>query len=176
MPSTLTSSQLSTTVMTSPVGLLQLCATEKGLCGIDFLSVRPGRALPEAGPTNASDILSETGAALKRYFAGERETFEQLPLDFSPAEPTDFQLKIWQTLCQIPFGGVVSYGQLARLAGNPGAARAVGGANGRNPIPIVVPCHRVIGANGQLTGYMRQAEGGIAIKHTLLRLEGVHLH
>ncbi len=97
------------------------------------------------------------------YFAGEREEFD-LPL---APEGTPFQQEVWRRLCAIPYGETISYGELARRIGNPQASRAVGLANGSNPIPIVIPCHRVIGSNGKLTGY----GGGLPIKEKLLALE-----
>ena len=100
---------------------------------------------------------------LRAYFAGELETFD-LPL---APQGTPFQLGVWRRLCEIPYGQTISYGELARRLGNPNASRAVGLANGSNPIPIVIPCHRVIGSNGKLTGY----GGGLPIKEKLLALE-----
>jgi methylated-DNA-[protein]-cysteine S-methyltransferase len=107
--------------------------------------------------------LRETVRQLRAYFAGELETFE---LDLAP-EGTPFQQKVWSELLNIPFGETISYGELARRIGNPNASRAVGLANGSNPIPIIIPCHRVIGSNGKLTGY----GGGLPIKEKLLALE-----
>lgn len=107
--------------------------------------------------------MRETIRQLKAYFAGELEEFD-LPL---APEGTAFQLKVWENLCDIPFGETISYGELARRIGNPNASRAVGLANGSNPIPIIIPCHRVIGSNGKLTGY----GGGLPIKEKLLALE-----
>jgi len=100
---------------------------------------------------------------LHSYFAGELEAFD-LPL---APEGTPFQQSVWRNLCEIPFGKTISYGELAQRIGNPKASRAVGLANGSNPIPIVIPCHRVIGSNGKLTGY----GGGLPIKEKLLALE-----
>jgi methylated-DNA-[protein]-cysteine S-methyltransferase len=100
---------------------------------------------------------------LRSYFSGEREEFD-LPL---APEGTKFQQEVWRRLCEIQYGQTISYGELARRIGNPQASRAVGLANGSNPIPIVIPCHRVIGSNGKLTGY----GGGLPIKEKLLALE-----
>lgn len=108
-------------------------------------------------------VLRETELQLGEYFAGERREFS-LPLD---PVGTQFQKKVWQALREIPFGQTRSYGELARIVGNARASRAVGSANGRNPLSIVVPCHRVIGATGKLTGFA----GGLGIKAKLLRLE-----
>jgi methylated-DNA-[protein]-cysteine S-methyltransferase len=103
---------------------------------------------------------------LAEYLAGDRQTFE-ISLDF---RGTPFQISVWQTLQQIPYGEVWSYGQVAKALNHPKAVRAVGAANGQNPIPIVVPCHRVIGSNGTLTGF----RGGLRLKERLLQVEGVH--
>ena len=108
------------------------------------------------------EALKEPIRQLRAYFAGDLESFD-LPL--SPA--AQFQLAVWKRLCEIPYGETISYGELARRIGNPNASRAVGLANGSNPIPIVIPCHRVIGSNGKLTGY----GGGLPIKEKLLALE-----
>ena len=115
---------------------------------------------------NAQQLI-DVRKQLEQYFGGERKQFD-LPL---AANGTDFQRRVWQSLCAIPFGQTTSYGQLAAALGNPNASRAVGLANGKNPIAIVVPCHRVIGANGTLTGYA----GGLENKRMLLELEGVEV-
>ncbi len=107
--------------------------------------------------------MKETIRQLHSYFARELEEFD-LPL---APEGTAFQLRVWKRLCDIPYGETISYGELARRLDNPNASRAVGLANGSNPIPIVIPCHRVIGSNGKLTGY----GGGLPIKEKLLALE-----
>jgi methylated-DNA-[protein]-cysteine S-methyltransferase len=104
---------------------------------------------------------------LGEYFALKRRTFE---LDLAPVG-TDFQLRVWRALCEIAYGAVSNYGDIARAVGQPGAARAVGQANGCNPLPIVIPCHRVIASDGTIGGY----SGGLAIKHRLLALEGAEL-
>ena len=108
-------------------------------------------------------ILKETIRQLRAYFSGKLEQFD-LPL---APEGTPFQLEVWRRLCEIPYGETISYGELARRIGNPNASRAVGLANGSNPIAIIIPCHRVIGSNGKLTGY----GGGLPIKERLLALE-----
>ena len=113
--------------------------------------------------TGDSVVLKEAERQLGEYFAGDRTGFD-LPL--APAG-TPFQRRVWETLCEIPYGGTISYGELARRIGQPTASRAVGLANGKNPISIVVPCHRVIGSSGKLVGY----GGGLARKQTLLELE-----
>ena len=111
-----------------------------------------------------SPVLQAAETQLREYFAGERLAFD-LPL---APRGTPFQLQVWQALARIPYGSTVSYAQLAQAVGNPEAMRAVGAANGRNPLPIVLPCHRVIGADGSLTGF----GGGLPTKQFLLQLEG----
>ncbi len=115
-------------------------------------------------------VLRETKAQLEAYFAGALRQFD-LPLQLAG---TPFQLKVWEQLRQIPYGQVISYGELARRIEQPGASRAVGNANRRNPIPIIVPCHRVIAANGTLGGYSGNCDGSAAIKRSLLNLEGLN--
>jgi methylated-DNA-[protein]-cysteine S-methyltransferase len=150
------------TQLESPVGPLLLAADEAGVREIRFVN---GRHPTQPEPTWKSDRapLNETIRQLQAYFAGELENFD-LPL---APQGTPFQLEVWRCLCQIPYGETISYGELAGLIGNPKASRAVGLANGSNPIPIVIPCHRVIGSNGKLTGY----GGSLPIKEKLLALE-----
>ena len=150
------------TQIESPLGPLLLAGDEAGLREIVF----PRNGHPkspndnwEHGPARFRDITYQ----LRAYFAGELENFN-LPL---APEGTPFQQKVWSELCKIPYGETISYGELARRIGNPNASRAVGLANGSNPIPIIIPCHRVIGSNGKLTGY----GGGLPIKERLLALE-----
>ena len=119
--------------------------------------------MPESGWKEDPSDLIEPIRQLRDYFAGELEKFQ---LSLGP-EGTPFQQKVWNELCRIPYGETISYGELARRIGNPNASRAVGLANGSNPIPIVIPCHRVIGSNGKLTGY----GGGLPIKEKPLALE-----
>jgi methylated-DNA-[protein]-cysteine S-methyltransferase len=148
--------------MESPVGPLLLVADDSGLRRIDFVNGRnPGE--PDPLWHDDAEALRETVRQLRAYFAGELEGFD---LTLAP-QGTAFQLAVWNRLCDIPFGETISYGELARRIGNPNASRAVGLANGSNPIPIVIPCHRVIGSNGKLTGY----GGGLPIKEKLLALE-----
>jgi len=150
------------TQIDSPIGQLLLVADDAGLRRIDFVDGRhPAR--PEATWESDPAPLRETVRQLEAYFAGKLESFE---LRLAP-EGTSFQLAVWKRLCEIPYGKTISYGELARRIGNPNASRAVGLANGSNPIPIVIPCHRVIGSNGKLTGY----GGGLPIKEKLLALE-----
>lgn len=153
--------------MASPVGVLRLIADDQGLREIWFeREDRPETMPPEwihASEHRLSKPLAAARQQLQEYFAGERQHFE---LTLHPVG-TPFQLSVWQQLRLIPYGTTISYGELARRVGNPNASRAVGAANGRNPLSIVVPCHRVIGANGSLTGF----SGGLPIKQKLLALE-----
>lgn len=112
-------------------------------------------------------LLKEAHMQLEAYFAGRLRRFD-LPLN---PRGTDFQRRVWQALCTIPYGQTITYGQLAEKAGNPHASRAVGMANSRNPLPVFIPCHRVVGSNGKLTGYT----GGLDIKRKLLATEGITL-
>jgi methylated-DNA-[protein]-cysteine S-methyltransferase len=164
------------TVVDSPVGPLTLVATDGALAGLymDDQRHRPaGEAFGEREEFGAPDPtpLREAADQLEDYFAGRRTVFD-VPVAFAG---TPFQNRVWAALREIPFGETLSYGELAERVGRPGAARAVGLANGRNPIGIVVPCHRVVGGGGSLTGY----GGGLARKRYLLDLErrvrgGVH--
>ena len=156
---------LSSLNITSPVGELTLVAGEAGLCAILWENDKEGRVqLGEMREDQNHPVLTETARQLEEYFAGRRKTFS-VPLDF---QGTDFQKKVWQALLAIPFGETRSYAQIANQIGNPKAVRAVGAANGKNPISIIAPCHRVIGTNGDLTGFA----GGLAAKTLLLSLEG----
>jgi methylated-DNA-[protein]-cysteine S-methyltransferase len=146
----------------SPVGSLLLAADGAGLRRIMFMHGRR-TARREASWRADRKLLEEAIRQLRAYFSGELERFN-LPL---APEGTPFQLEVWRRLSDIPYGETISYGELARRIGRPKASRAVGLANGTNPIPIVIPCHRVIGSNGQLTGY----GGGLPIKERLLALE-----
>ena len=150
----------------SPVGPLLLAADDDGLRQIIFMNGRD-RAQPDPSWKKDPTAFAETTRQLSAYFAGELEQFD-LPL--APAG-TPFQLQVWRQLCEIPYGETISYGELARRIGNPKASRAVGLANGANPIPIIIPCHRVIGSNGKLTGY----GGGLPIKEKLLAFESRQL-
>lgn len=150
--------------MNSPVGELTLVATDKGLAAILWENDDPARV--RVKPTTEDKrhaVLREAERQLKDYFAGRRTSFD-LQLDF---DGTPFQKKVWNALLAIPFGETRTYADIARKIGKPKAVRAVGAANGRNPISIVAPCHRVIGSNGKLTGFA----GGLKAKETLLRLE-----
>lgn len=149
--------------MDTPIGVLTLAADEDGLQRIDFPP--PHQAAPGDDWREGSNaVLVEARRQLSEYFEGQRQRFE-LPL--SP-RGTDFQRAVWTTLADIPYGGTWSYRDLAQRLGRPTATRAVGAANGRNPLPVVLPCHRVIGADGSLTGF----GGGLPTKRWLLELEG----
>lgn len=152
----------------SPVGELTLIASEKGLAAILWENDDPARVRLHPRVENADHpVLCAAERQLAAYFEGRRRAFD-LPLDF---QGTDFQKRVWAALLAIPFGETRSYGDIARAIGAPSAFRAVGAANGRNPISIVAPCHRVIGTNGALTGFA----GGMKAKEYLLRLEGLDL-
>jgi methylated-DNA-[protein]-cysteine S-methyltransferase len=154
--------------MASPVGELTLVASGQGLAAILWENDDPDRVrLGDMREDAAHPVLVETERQLGEYFAGQREAFD-LPLHF---HGTDFQKRVWEQLLAIPFGETRSYGEIARALGQPTASRAVGAANGKNPISIVAPCHRVIGTNGALTGFA----GGLAAKQRLLALEGLEL-
>ena len=150
---------LSLMTVPSPLGPLRLVARGDELAGVHL----PDLAAPHA-PGGATPVLALAARQLAEYFAGERREFD-LPL---AAVGTGFQRQVWGALLAIPFGATCSYGELARAIGRPSASRAVGAANGKNPFAIVVPCHRVIGASGELTGYA----GGVARKRWLLAHEG----
>lgn len=154
--------------MQSPVGELKLIASDKGLTAILWENDDPKRV--RVGPLEENknhSVLLEAERQLKAYFAGHLEKFS-LPLDFVG---TEFQKKVWQALLTIPFGETRSYGEIAKQIGSPKAVRAVGAANGKNPISIIAPCHRVIGANGKLTGFA----GGLEAKAHLLGIESKSL-
>ncbi len=148
----------------SPIGELKLVASDKGLAAILLKNDAPShfRLIPAAEDRN-HPILMETERQLKDYFAGKRKTFS-VTID---CNGTEFQKKVWAALLTIPCGETRSYGQIARQIGNPKAVRAVGAANGKNPCPIIVPCHRVIGSTGKLIGF----GGGLETKAYLLELE-----
>ena len=157
----MTTSYISKT-MPSPVGLLTLVASDAGLAAILWENDNSGRVRLRHAPGDNA-VLRDAERQLGEYFAGTRTDFD-LPLDFTG---TDFQKSVWQALLTIPFGETRSYAQIARQIGKPRAMRAVGAANGKNPISIVAPCHRVIGANGTLTGFA----GGLEATARLLALE-----
>ncbi|HEY2668004.1 MAG TPA: methylated-DNA--[protein]-cysteine S-methyltransferase [Actinomycetota bacterium] len=143
----------------TPIGTLTVVAADTGIRRILW----DGEDPPDGAVEGCSDVLDAAVAQIREYFTGTRTAFD-LPLDLGG---TPFQQKAWRELGSIPFGTTISYGEQARRIGRPQAARAVGAANGRNPVPVVLPCHRVIGSGGALTGF----GGGLDTKRTLLRHE-----
>lgn len=148
--------------LNSPIGRLLLAGDENALMSVSFETGKHVQQ-PQAGWRADERPLRETVHQLDEYFAGERRTFD---LVLQP-QGTPFQQSVWSALLGIPYGQTDSYGAIAKRIGKPRAVRAVGAANGINPIPIIIPCHRVIGANGSLTGY----GGGLPVKQKLLALE-----
>lgn len=149
----------------SPVGPLILVASGRGLAAVQWPKANPRCApLDDVVEAAGNPILEEAARQLTEYFAGERTHFS-IALDFGG---TDFQRQVWAALLTIPFGETRSYGQIAKQIGRPTAVRAVGAANGQNPLPIIAPCHRVIGSTGKLTGF----GGGLPMKEQLLTHEG----
>jgi methylated-DNA-[protein]-cysteine S-methyltransferase len=146
-------------VYESPFGPLTLTASERGLTGLSF----PGRAAPQDERDRRPDALAPAVEQLEQYFAGDRRSFD-FALD--PAGSV-FQHRIWQRLLEIPYGATITYGELADAVGRPDILRGVAAAVGRTPIPIVIPCHRVLASNGALTGYL----GGVHRKDALLQFE-----
>lgn len=165
MTATVTSPSTILTFMDSPIGELTLTTDGESLTGIHMNEQRHSPKIPAT--YRRDDVaLAHVVEQLNAYFAGELTDFE-LPMTM---RGTEFQRRVWAALCEIPYGETISYGELARWVGNPKASRAVGLANGRNPVAIVVPCHRVIGADGSLTGY----GGGLERKVWLLEHEATH--
>ena len=149
----------------SEIGLIELTATESAIKALEFVEPEPGSPADEVA---IPDILKICLNQLDEYFHAKRRQFV---LSLSP-DGTPFQKKVWQQLLSVPYGATASYLEIALAIGNPKAVRAVGAANGRNPISIIIPCHRVIGSNGKLTGY----GGGLWRKEWLLNHEGWHSH
>ncbi|MFZ5570726.1 MAG: methylated-DNA--[protein]-cysteine S-methyltransferase [Thermodesulfobacteriota bacterium] len=147
---------------TGVIGCLTLVADEAGLRRIDFQTDAKNAPRRENGKKNPA-FFAEAKAQLRAYFKRERKRFD-LPL---APEGTEFQLRVWRALQAIPYGDLASYQAIAAAAGNPRAARAAGAACGKNPIPIIIPCHRVVGSDGSLTGF----GGGLAVKQRLIDLE-----
>lgn len=147
----------------SPIGILTLIANEKSLIAL-YIADEDAPLVEAALKNEKHPVLIKAEAQLKEYFSGKRLIFD-LPLN---PKGTEFQNKAWRALSKIPYGDIWSYGKQAQFLKAPNAQRAVGGANGRNPIPIIIPCHRVIGSTGKLTGF----SGGMEIKIFLLKLEG----
>ena len=153
----------------SMLGIIYIAATENGICSISL----PGSKKEEFIGwlkkhydniiEEESNLLVQGIAELDEYFKGVRKEFS-IPLDL---QGTDFQKKVWEALCKVPCGSTATYGEIACMIGNPKASRAVGGANNKNPVPIIVPCHRIIGSNGKLVGYA----GGVDMKQRLLEIE-----
>lgn len=154
------------TLLDTPCGALCIAGTTQGLTRVEFQDgERPVRPQPDWREDQG--VLDEAREQLQAYFEGRRQRFT---LPVAP-EGTPFQQRVWQELQEIPWGTTTTYREIAERLGQPAAVRAVGHANGRNPIAIVIPCHRVVGANGRLTGYA----GGIAVKRRLLQHEGALL-
>jgi methylated-DNA-[protein]-cysteine S-methyltransferase len=157
---------LSYTTIESPIGPLMLAGDQGGLRLVHFATGRHPRS-PARDWIEDRKLFKEVIRQLEAYFLGKLQDFD-VPVVL---DGTEFQLLVWRNLQKIPYGETISYGQLARRIGSPQAARAVGLANGSNPIPIIVPCHRVIGSNGDLTGF----GGGLPVKKKLLELENRQL-
>ncbi|HJU64057.1 MAG TPA: methylated-DNA--[protein]-cysteine S-methyltransferase [Gemmatimonadaceae bacterium] len=155
---------ISYTTIDSPVGRLMVAADDDAVRLIEFQLPGRSSAVDFRSEPRETALLRETRDQLGEYFAGCRRRFD-LPLD---PRGSPFQQRVWSALLEVPYGATCSYMSIARRLGDPRATRAVGAANGRNPIPIIIPCHRVIGADGTLTGY----GGGLERKRYLLRLEG----
>jgi O-6-methylguanine DNA methyltransferase len=165
--------------METPIGVLTIESNEKAVtlillpahAGEHFEAARGRRSgsepVAEPGTTDLPEPLVKATAQLEEYFAGRRQEFD-IPLEL---EGTDFQCSVWRNLANIPYGETVSYGELAMMVGRPNAYRAVGQANGANPLPIVLPCHRVLASGGGIGGY----GGGLPMKRQLLALEGVEV-
>ncbi|MBP7147847.1 MAG: methylated-DNA--[protein]-cysteine S-methyltransferase [Acidobacteria bacterium] len=164
---------LDLTVIPTPIGSLHVAASEIGVVGVLFDGEGNGwleraRARRGGPGPGSRDMLARTVSALEAYFAGQLHAPDALPVDL---EGTEFQKRVWLALRRIPAGRTASYREIAALLDAPRAVRAVGAANGRNPVPIILPCHRVIGASGSLVGY----GGGLERKRWLLAHEGVLL-
>lgn len=151
------------TMPDTPVGELTVVAEGEAVIGV-YMSEHRDAGLERGAAVQHDDLLQEAAGQLDDYFAGKIQEF-QIP---TQASGTDFQMQVWAELSRIPYGSTISYGELASRVGRPRAVRAVGAANGRNPLSILVPCHRVVGADGSLTGY----GGGVPNKRALLALEG----
>ena len=153
----------STKTINTPLGEIRLTATDRGLTALDFLNSAKRLSAEQTEPDETHPILLRAEKQLAEYFAGKRKSFD---LRLAP-KGTIFQLKAWQELQKIPYGQTISYAEQATRVGDVKKARAVGMANGRNPLPISIPCHRVIGKDGTLTGF----SAGLSIKEFLLNLE-----
>ncbi|MEK9536232.1 MAG: methylated-DNA--[protein]-cysteine S-methyltransferase, partial [Aquiluna sp.] len=153
-------------IIQTPVGQVAISCTEDALAKIDFLN-EEHHLTDFSNSKKAEAIADKTATKLLKYFAGEETAFD-VPVTF---EGTEFQESVWRQIAAIPFGSTLSYGDIAKAIGKPKASRAVGGAVGANPIPIIIGCHRVMGATGKLTGY--SGGEGIETKVQLLELEGI---
>lgn len=161
---TLTTETLPSITIGSPVGPLQLIASDRGLVAVLWAKSHPARVPSEVSSGEVSSrYLADTEQQLREYFEGQRTNFT-IPLHL---RGTPFQRQVWAALVSIPFGETRTYAQIAQQLGNPNATRAVGAANGKNPVSILVPCHRVVGSTGRLTGFA----GGMTAKAYLLNLE-----
>lgn len=154
--------------MNSPAGSCRIYASDKGVTQIDF--IEKGEELEKEKEEEVEETdhphLLQAVRELNEYYAGTRKSFE-VPLDLKIG--TEFQREAWQKLREIPYGTTISYGEQAKAMGRPKAVRAVGGANGRNPIPVIIPCHRVVSSLGKLHGF----SGGLDLKRYLLAVEGL---
>lgn len=160
-----TETDLAVAVVRTPIGPLRLEASERGIRRVEFRP-RTTNGAARAGSPAAARHLRQAARELEEYFAGRRRTFT-VPLDLPPSD----RRRAWLALGEIPYGRTTTYGELARRLGSPGAARAIGRACATNPLPLLLPCHRVVGANGSLTGF----GGGLETKRRLLELEGALL-
>ena len=150
----------------SPLGPVIVIANDEGIWSIDFVNAKYAKRIGADWVEDPKHPqLAEYFRQLAEYFAGKRREFD-LPL---APRGTSFQERVWQEIARVPYGKTISYGELAKRAGAPGQARAAGAATGRNPVGVVIPCHRIVGADGSLTGYA----GGLDRKQQLLELEGV---
>lgn len=151
--------------MESPLGRLEITARGSAIVGLDI--ARDGGLRNDGEPEKSSPVLEKARKQLGEYFAGKRKTFALS----TALDGTEFQKSVWSALSGIPFGGVMSYGEVGHETGRPSAGRAVGGAVGANPIPIIIPCHRVLASDGRITGY--SGGNGIPTKVWLLDHEGI---
>jgi methylated-DNA-[protein]-cysteine S-methyltransferase len=150
----------------SPLGRVMAVADDEGITHVDFIDAKYARRIePDWIEDPLAPALSDCVRQLGEYYEGKRKTFE-LPL---APRGTAFQRRVWDEIARVPYGETITYGELARRAGAPGHARAAGAATGRNPVGVVIPCHRIVGADGSLTGYA----GGLERKRELLEIEGV---
>jgi methylated-DNA-[protein]-cysteine S-methyltransferase len=161
----------------SPIGFWHVAMTQKGLAELTPLGSPADTACKEKKPETS--LQRDVATLLERYFHRQPVDFADLPIDWEAHEKAGgFRIRIWQTLARIPYGRTVTYAQLGQMAGFPNTARAVGQALGHNPLPIIVPCHRVIAKGGKcglLGGFMRGKAGGLSLKRYLLATEGIYI-